>query len=762
MLSRFASAKEQKATLDGLAAGTVDLVVGTHRLLSKDVAFKNLGLVVVDEEHRFGVAHKERLKQLRTAVDVLTLSATPIPRTLEMAITGIRDLSVIETPPEERQPVVTHVGEWDPAQAALAVRRELLREGQVFWVHNQVQTIDAAAEQVQQLIPNARVRVGHGQMPEGQLEKLMLDFWHREFDVLVCTTIIESGLDIPNANTLIVERADLLGLAQLHQLRGRVGRSAVRGYAYLFHPEQRALTEEAYKRLEGIATHTALGSGMSIALADLEIRGAGSLLGADQSGHVAAVGFEAYSRAHGRGRDRAHPRQARRARARALRRPAGRRPPAQGLARPTRPCAWRPTARSPRSVTPPASRRSAPSWSTATAPCPRPPSVSSPSPPSRPRCAAGASPRSPRPPAARSASPRCASPTPSRSAWSAPSDGPAGPPTAASSSCRCHRPAPTWSAGSPRPSPRCWAADRHPYTCGPCDSCACSASSASRWRCRRASPATRDWRPAWASRGSPWTEAGGPLHRVHAHPRVRASADLRSRERAGAGRRHGGRQLGGRAAAAGGRDAAGRRGHRRRGHARRWSCRSSSSSGRRRRSTSCSSSRASPRRPSGSSCARTCCASSWRRRSSPGSRSSEADIEAAYEANFAVPGVRAIVTQTEEEAQDALDRIEGGEDFAAVAAEVSIDSSGQQGGEVGVARARRVPARAAGRAGGRGGRRPGRPAAAAGRLRDRRAGDAAVARGRPRPDRVHAARPAGHPGDPGVHRPALRGRRRAW
>ncbi len=263
VLSRFASAKEQKATLDGLAAGTVDLVVGTHRLLSKDVAFQDLGLVVVDEEHRFGVAHKERLKQLRTAVDVLTISATPIPRTLEMAITGIRDLSMIDTPPEERQPIVTHVGEWDAAQAALAVRRELLREGQVFWVHNQVQTIDAAAEQVRELIPNARVRVRpRADGRKASLEKLMLDFWHREFDVLVCTTIIESGLDIPNANTLIVERAEMLGLAQLHQLRGRVGRSAVRGYAYLFHPEQRALSEEAYKRLESIATHTALGSGM--------------------------------------------------------------------------------------------------------------------------------------------------------------------------------------------------------------------------------------------------------------------------------------------------------------------------------------------------------------------------------------------------------------------------------------------------------------------------------------------------------------------
>ncbi|MBW3602011.1 MAG: transcription-repair coupling factor, partial [Actinobacteria bacterium] len=306
VLSRFQSPRTQRGILDGLAAGTVDLVIGTHRLLGGDVRFKDLGLVVVDEEQRFGVAHKERLKRLRTSVDVLTMTATPIPRTLEMSITGIRDLSTIDTPPEERQPVVTRVGEWDESQAALAVRRELLREGQVFWVHNSVRTIDAAAERVRELVPGARVELGHGQMPEAELEARMIRFWKREFDVLVCTTIVESGLDIPNANTLVVERADMLGLAQLYQLRGRVGRSEQRGYAYLFYPGRepggtggrpaRGMTEEAHRRLETVSAFTGLGSGLSIALRDLEIRGAGNLLGADQSGQVAAVGFDAYAR----------------------------------------------------------------------------------------------------------------------------------------------------------------------------------------------------------------------------------------------------------------------------------------------------------------------------------------------------------------------------------------------------------------------------------------------------------------------------------
>ncbi|HVM12835.1 MAG TPA: transcription-repair coupling factor [Egibacteraceae bacterium] len=296
VLSRFQSPREQKAILDGLAAGTIDLVIGTHRLLGGDVAFKDLGLIVVDEEQRFGVAHKEKLKALRTSVDVLTMTATPIPRTMEMAVTGIRDLSTIDTPPEERQPVVTQVGEWDESLAALAVRRELLREGQVFWVHNQVGTIDAAAQRARELVPGARVDIAHGQMDEASLERVMVRFWQREFDVLVSTTIVESGLDVPNANTLVVERADLLGLAQLHQLRGRIGRAHERGYAYFFFPEHSRMTEEAHRRLETISTATALGSGLSIALRDLEIRGAGSVVGADQSGHVAAVGFEEYAR----------------------------------------------------------------------------------------------------------------------------------------------------------------------------------------------------------------------------------------------------------------------------------------------------------------------------------------------------------------------------------------------------------------------------------------------------------------------------------
>ncbi|MDQ3709000.1 MAG: transcription-repair coupling factor [Actinomycetota bacterium] len=296
VLSRFASPSQQKSIVDGLAAGTVDLVIGTHRLFGADVSFKDLGLVVVDEEQRFGVGHKERLKQLRTSVDVLTMTATPIPRTMEMAITGIRDLSTIDTPPEERQPVVTHVGHFDEGMATLAVRRELLREGQVFWVHNQIQTIAAAAERVRELVPGARVAFAHGQMDEATLERTMVRFWQREFDVLVSTTIIESGLDVPNANTLIVERADLLGLAQLYQLRGRVGRSTERGYAYLFYPEYSSMTEEAYKRLETISTFTGLGSGLSIALRDLEIRGAGNVLGGDQSGHVASVGFDEYAK----------------------------------------------------------------------------------------------------------------------------------------------------------------------------------------------------------------------------------------------------------------------------------------------------------------------------------------------------------------------------------------------------------------------------------------------------------------------------------
>jgi transcription-repair coupling factor (superfamily II helicase) len=296
MLSRFVQPGEQERILRQLAEGKVDVVIGTHRLLSSDVTFSDLGLLVVDEEQRFGVSHKERLKQFRARVDVLTMTATPIPRTLEMSLAGIRDMSVVETPPEDRQPVLTFVGPLDRDMAVGAVRRELLREGQVFWVHNRVQTIDRAAHWLAEQVPEARVVVAHGQMDEEVLERQMIRFWDREADVLVCTTIVESGLDVPSANTLIVERADRLGLAQMYQLRGRVGRSRERAFAYFFFPPQQSLTEEAHERLATISRFTALGSGFHIAVRDLEIRGAGNLLGAEQHGHIAAVGFETYCR----------------------------------------------------------------------------------------------------------------------------------------------------------------------------------------------------------------------------------------------------------------------------------------------------------------------------------------------------------------------------------------------------------------------------------------------------------------------------------
>ena len=294
MLSRFLSPAETKKVLEDLAAGKVDVVVGTHRLLQQDVQFHDLGLVVVDEEQRFGVEQKERLKSLRASVDVLTLTATPIPRTLEMAMSGIRDMSVVDTPPENRHPVVTYVGEWGEDIVVSAVRRELLRDGQVFYVHPRVQTIRAAAQRVANLVPDAHVGVAHGQMDERELEQAMLDFGDHKTNVLVCTTIIESGLDIPTVNTLIVERADLLGLAQMYQLRGRVGRAHERAYAYLFWPAERALGEGAHERLKTIAEHTGLGSGFRIAMRDLEIRGAGNLLGAEQHGHISEVGFDLY------------------------------------------------------------------------------------------------------------------------------------------------------------------------------------------------------------------------------------------------------------------------------------------------------------------------------------------------------------------------------------------------------------------------------------------------------------------------------------
>jgi transcription-repair coupling factor (superfamily II helicase) len=294
VLSRFLTTTQARKVGEGLTSGEVDLVIGTHRLLSADVTFKNLGLLVVDEEQRFGVSHKEQIKKLRTGIDVLTLTATPIPRTLEMSLTGIRDLTLLNTPPAERQPILTYVGEHDERAVAEAIRRELLREGQVFFVHNRVQDIDHVAARVRDLVPEARVAVAHGQMDEGSLEKVVLDFWEGAYDVLVCTTIIESGIDMPTVNTLVVDRADLLGLGQLHQLRGRVGRAGQRAYAYLFHPRDRVLTEEAYERLKTIGEATELGSGFKIAMRDLEIRGAGNLLGTGQSGHVAAVGYDLY------------------------------------------------------------------------------------------------------------------------------------------------------------------------------------------------------------------------------------------------------------------------------------------------------------------------------------------------------------------------------------------------------------------------------------------------------------------------------------
>ncbi len=295
-LSRFTSTAESNAALAGLADGTVDIVIGTHRLLTPSVRFKDLGLVIVDEEQRFGVEHKEHLKAIRTNVDVLAMSATPIPRTLEMAVTGIREMSVIQTPPEERHPVLTFVGPYDEKQITAAIHRELLREGQVFFIHNRVESIDRVASRIRDLIPEARVAVAHGQMTEGALEQVIVQFWEKEIDVLVCTTIVESGIDIPNANTLIVDRADKFGLSQMHQLRGRVGRGKERAYSYFLYDPNKPLTETAHERLATIAQRTDLGSGMQIALKDLEIRGAGNLLGGEQSGHIADVGFDLYLR----------------------------------------------------------------------------------------------------------------------------------------------------------------------------------------------------------------------------------------------------------------------------------------------------------------------------------------------------------------------------------------------------------------------------------------------------------------------------------
>jgi transcription-repair coupling factor (superfamily II helicase) len=295
-LSRFQTPADSEATIEGLREGSVDIVIGTHRLLTGNVRFKDLGLLIIDEEQRFGVEHKETLKALRTDVDVLSMSATPIPRTLEMAVTGIRELSILATPPEERHPVLTYVGAEEDRQITAAIRRELLREGQVFYIHNRVEDIDRVAAHLRELVPDARVAVAHGKMNEHQLERVIVDFWERDFDVLVCTTIVETGLDIANANTLIVENADRFGLSQLHQLRGRVGRSSERAYAYFLYGAGKPLTETAHDRLTTLATNTDLGAGMQVAMKDLEIRGAGNLLGGEQSGHIAGVGFDLYVR----------------------------------------------------------------------------------------------------------------------------------------------------------------------------------------------------------------------------------------------------------------------------------------------------------------------------------------------------------------------------------------------------------------------------------------------------------------------------------
>jgi transcription-repair coupling factor (superfamily II helicase) len=295
-LSRFTTTADAKAAVAGIADGTVDLAIGTHALLSPSVQFKDLGLVIIDEEQRFGVEHKEHLKAMRANVDMLTMSATPIPRTLEMAVTGIREMSTIATPPEDRLPVLTYVGPYDNRTVSAAIRRELLREGQVFFVHNRISSIDRVAAQLRELVPEARIATAHGRMGEHKLEQIIVDFWERRIDVLVCTTIVESGIDIANANTLVVDRADTYGLSQLHQLRGRVGRGRDRAYAYFFYSPEKSMTQTAYDRLSTIAANTDLGAGMQVAMKDLEIRGAGNLLGGEQSGHIADVGFDLYVR----------------------------------------------------------------------------------------------------------------------------------------------------------------------------------------------------------------------------------------------------------------------------------------------------------------------------------------------------------------------------------------------------------------------------------------------------------------------------------
>ena len=300
LLSRFRTGKQTNTVLKDLDDGKVDIVVGTHKLLQRDIKFKRLGLVIVDEEQRFGVRQKERLKQLRAEVDLLTLTATPIPRTLNMAMAGIRDLSIIATPPARRMAVKTLVSKWDGALLREALQREIQRGGQAFFLHNEVRNIEQIAREVGELVPAARIRVAHGQMPQGELEKVMLDFYRQRINVLVCSTIIENGIDVPSANTIIINRADKFGLAQLHQLRGRVGRSHHRAYAYLITPDERSMTRDARKRLEAIASLEELGAGFTLATHDLEIRGAGELLGDEQSGEIQSVGFSLYSELLGR------------------------------------------------------------------------------------------------------------------------------------------------------------------------------------------------------------------------------------------------------------------------------------------------------------------------------------------------------------------------------------------------------------------------------------------------------------------------------
>ena len=295
-LSRFQSDKDARLTLDGLLDGSVDMVIGTHRILTDQVMFKDLGLLIIDEEQRFGVEHKDKLKKLKTNVDILAMSATPIPRTLEMAVTGIREMSTLATPPEDRHPILSFVGPRSDKQIAAAIRREILREGQVFFVHNRVKSIQRVASEIAELVPEARIAVAHGQMGESQLEQVVDAFWEREFDVLVSTTIVETGLDISNANTIIIDRADKYGLSQLHQLRGRVGRGRERAYAYFLYDEMKPLSETAADRLQTIAVNNDLGSGMQVALKDLELRGAGNMLGGEQAGHIAGVGFDLYLR----------------------------------------------------------------------------------------------------------------------------------------------------------------------------------------------------------------------------------------------------------------------------------------------------------------------------------------------------------------------------------------------------------------------------------------------------------------------------------